>query len=56
MGHKDNGAPRLFPDPKQLVIHIVARDLVKSSKGLVHQQQLRIVGQARAILTSASCP
>ena len=57
VGDEDDRAPGLLPDPVQIVVQLVAGDGVERREGLVHQQQLRFLGQGagqRAALTHAT--
>ena len=41
MRDEDDGRPRRFPDAQQLLVHVIARDLVERAERLVHQQDRR---------------
>ena len=45
VGHEQNCAGGLLPDPQQKVLHLVAGLRVESAEGLVHQDDLRADGQ-----------
>ena len=46
MCHEQNRAAYLTPETLQLFVHLIAGDLVQGAERLVHQQQVRIVGQS----------
>src|SRR6516162_2159122 len=46
MGDEDHRLSRLVPQPQQLLIKVIANDLIERPEGLVHQQQRRIERQS----------
>ena len=42
MGDEDDRLARLLPEPDQMLVQMVAGDLVEGAEGLVHQQELRL--------------
>ncbi|MNZ94607.1 hypothetical protein D3C78_1137200 [compost metagenome] len=45
MGHEQHGLLAVAPHPQQQLLHLQARLTVEGAEGLVHQQDLWIVGQ-----------
>src|SRR5262245_5055619 len=45
MRHEHDGLARLVPESQKIDVELVARKGVESSKGLIHQQQIRIMQQ-----------
>src|SRR6266436_4972307 len=42
MGDEDHRLARLLPEPDQMLVQMVAGDLVQGAEGLVHQKHLRL--------------
>ena len=46
MGDEDDGLAGLVPEPQQLLVELVAHDLVERAEGLIHQQEMGVEGES----------